>query len=45
MFIQCIFKTTQNEELSQPHRVALARQKWEARAANQSVSLLRNGVH
>lgn len=26
----------QNEELSTPHRVALARQKWEARTANQN---------
>ncbi|EFO21035.1 hypothetical protein LOAG_07453 [Loa loa] len=31
-------KTTQNEELSTPHRVALARQKWEARTANQNAS-------
>uniref|UniRef100_A0AAF5PRW2 Kinesin-like protein n=1 Tax=Wuchereria bancrofti TaxID=6293 RepID=A0AAF5PRW2_WUCBA len=29
-------KTAPNEELSTPHRVALARQKWEARTANQN---------
>uniref|UniRef100_A0A0R3Q8G3 Aha1_N domain-containing protein n=1 Tax=Brugia timori TaxID=42155 RepID=A0A0R3Q8G3_9BILA len=28
----------QDEELSTPHRVALARQKWEARTANQNAS-------
>ncbi|VDP16126.1 unnamed protein product [Onchocerca flexuosa] len=32
-------KTTQNEELPTPHRVALARQKWEARTANQNASV------
>ncbi|KAM3724352.1 Kinesin-like protein [Dirofilaria immitis] len=31
-------KIIKNEELSTPHRVALARQKWEARAANQNTS-------
>lgn len=39
------FKIMQNEELSTPHRVALARQKWEARTVNQDVSLSNNGIH
>lgn len=38
------FKTIQNEELSTPYRVAIARQKWEARTANQNVSSLKNGM-